>query len=702
MLSNNTAGNMNSRMLFTKYYFGNAIFWSLCATIGFVSYAFMSFSFQFLYELFDKNASYHLFGAGAAFLIIGTVFLVFRKLKPNIGFRSLIWTVFFTLILMYWGGFIANAFPKVALYIFAPVYFFISLLLLLFIVSWKRSGGVPMIVSFILGIFLSGVFSCFYGIDFSSLAISVRITASLFLLFTIIYLCGCFGIFKKRLYYVGLLSLILFSAVMYPFDTDSTVEEFKRFKWEGNKTVVGKDFEYIGSYKTVSRNIDVFMHNSSDNKEEMKFVENGSLSPYSYPIQDFYKYSFYVLLMQNKVSKNILAVGDIPSGLVDVLDNFSALEKIDYMPVDPMYPEFWANFIHDDMFQKINIVSSYHDLKGRYDLVLLYPPYIKGVGAAPYVNKAQFQKLKDVMSEKGTFVVITSGRAVVTNEISGDNLKKLFKNVKVIKLSSGLSYIEGSNDADNISIDPTTLKYRLLQAGIQNDYAEIKSALDGGSFFIKSTGIIENYNTNEKTTFRNLYISTLLVLSIFVALYCWKKSTRRAISYLGSVIVFSTLGAVFGDYALSHQRMFVDLNVFFPLLLSVFLFACGLGLLFGIWWKKRYEPKVLFVVGLLLFLVPSIYKYFGGNDAILMSLILGTSSLLIFGTKLWELSSVSISNMVLLLGTILVGLGTGFVVIALFDYNMLGALSTDRYFMFVTICLLVVLALQIKFTGEME
>jgi hypothetical protein len=700
---------MNNRKLFSKYYLGNAIFWMLCATVGFVSYSFLSFSFQFLYELFNKNASYHLFSAGAALLITGLTFLILRKVKPNIGFRSLIWTLFLTLLLIYWGGFFANAFPRISLYIFVPVYFLISFLLLLFVISWKRFGGLAMVSSFLVGIFASGTLSYFYGDDFGFLAMAVRISVGLFLVFTVFYLFGFFGIFKTRLLYVGALSILLVLAVLYPFDTETSVEEFKRFKWEKNKTVVGADYEYIGSYKTISRNIDVFMKSSPDN-EEMKFLENGSLSPYSYPMQEKYKFAFYVLMMQNKTPKNILSVGDIPSGLVSVFDNFSKIEKVDYLPVDPLYPEFWANFIHDDMFQNIRIQSSYADLKKGYDLILLFPPYIKGVGAAPYIGKEQFKRLKALMNTSGSFVVVTPNDLVMLDNVSKESLAGMFKQVKTASLTSGLSFTAGSDEPDNITVDPTAIKYRLLAAGIKKDYAEVKSVLDSRSFFEKESKLdpSSNVSIKKKVLFQYLFIITLLVLVFFAFLYRNMEVSRKFLSYVGGVLMFSVLGAVFGIYALSHQRMFVDLNVFFPFILSVFLLACGAGLFLGLLMKSKFNMLSMFLTGTLLFLIPVLYKcffasvYIGKNDTVIMSIILGISSLLIFGTKLWNDMNINISNMVELLGATLIGLGAGLVVAALLDYNMLNIARTDQYFMFTALCIVGLFAAQIRFKGEIE
>jgi hypothetical protein len=700
---------MNNRKLFTKYHLGNAIFWMLCATVGFVSYSFLSFTFQFLYELFDKNASYHLFSAGIALFITGLTFFILRKIKPNLGFRSLVWTLFITLLLIYWGGFFANAFPRISLYIFVPVYFLISFLLLLFVVSWKRFGGLAMVSSFLLGIFASGALSYFYGDDFGFLAMAVRGSAGLFLVFTTLYLFGFFGIFKTRLLYVGVLSVILMLSVLYPLDTENSVEEFKRFKWEKNKTVVGADYEYIGSYRTVSRNIDVFMKNSSDN-EEMRFLENGSLSPYSYPMQEKYRFAFYVLLIQNKLPKNILAVGDIPSGLVNVFDNFSKIEKIDYLPVDPLYPEFWANFIHDDMFQNIRIQSSYSELKKEYDLVLLFPPYIKGVGAAPYVGKEQFRRLKQIMNASGSFAVVTPNDIQMLDAFSHESLTGMFKQVKTISLASGLSFTEASDEQGNLTTDPAAIKYRLLAAGIKKDYAEVKGALDSGRFFEKESKANPSSkdSVRKKVLFQYLFIITLLVLVFFAFLYRNMENSRVVLSYTGGVLMFAVLGAVFGIYALAHQRMFVDLNVFFPFILSVLLLACGIGLLLGLWMKIKFNMLSMFLTGTLLFLIPMLYKcffasvYIGKNDTIFMSLMLGVSSLLIFGTKLWNDMNINISNMVQLLGATLIGLGIGLVVAALFDYNMLSIARTDQYFMFTALCIVGLFAAQIKFKGEIE
>jgi hypothetical protein len=698
-----------NRKLLTKYYFGNVVFWLLCATFGFVSYSFLSFSFQFLYELFNKDASYPLLSSGAVFIIMGTTFLTLKKIKLDLGFRSLVWTIFFALPLMYWGCFFANAYPKISLYIFVPVYFLISFLMLLFIVSWKRSGGLPMVTSFLLGVFSSGIFSYLYGVDFGFIAVAVRTSAILFLIFSIIYLVGWFGIFKTRLYFVGVLACVLMLVVLYPFNTETAVEKFKRFKWGRNKTVVGVDYEYIGSYTTLSRNIDAFMKNTTD-KEEMRFVENGTLSPYAYPIQDKYKFGFYELLMQNKTPKKILSVGDIPSGFVSVFDNFTILERVDYLPIDPLYPEFWANFIHDDVFQSIRIVHSYSGLKNGYDLVLLFPPHVKGVGAAPYIGKLQLQKLKKVMAPSGTFVIVTPSDYAGLDDATKSNLSALFKHTKTVKLVAGLIYTESSDDISNISFDPAVIKYRLLQTGIKKDYAEIKAALDSGAFFEKGKSLndFDKNSVNDNVPVKYLSILTIMMLTILALVYQKVERSRKLLSYIGAVLMFAVLGAVFGLYALSHQRMFIDLNALFPMMLSILLVSCGLGLLLGLWMKTRFNMLSMLAAGSLLFVIPMLYKYFfastaiGKDDAVIMSVILGASSLLIFGTKLWNSMNVTVANITQLLGITLIGLGVGLIATALFDYNRMNLIKTDGYFLITSLCVIALFAAQIKFKGELE
>jgi len=699
----------DNRELLTKYYFGNAIFCLLCATFGFVSYSFLSFSFQFLYELFDKEASYHLFSSGTVFIIMGVTFLVLKKIKLHLGFRSLVWTIFLTLMLMYWGCFFANVYPAISLYIFVPVYFLISFLMLLFIISWKRSGGLPMVTSFLLGIFSSGIFSYFYGVSFSFIAIAVRTSAMLFFIFTFVYLIGWFGIFKTRLYYVGVLAAVLLLAVFYPFDTETTVDKFKHFKWEKNKNVVGADYEYIGSYTTASRNIDVFMKNVAD-KEEMRFVENGTLSPYAYPIQDKYRFGFYELLTQNSSTKRILSVGDIPSGLINIFDNFTALEKVDYLPVDVLYPEFWANFIHDEMLHNVRIARSYSELEKGYDLVLLFPPHIKGVGAAPYIGKAEFQKLKKVMGPSGTFIVVIPSGTGVMDNVSKKNFSGSFKDTKRIDLVAGLSYIESSDEVSNISTDPSVIKYRLLQLGIKKDYAEIKATLDNGAFFEKEKNkeLLAGGTVKQNMLSKYLSILTAMIFVVFAIVYKKVERSQRVLSYMGAVLMFAVMGAVFGLYALSHQRMFVDLNTLFPLILSILLVSCGLGLLLGLWMKTKLNMLSMLAIGSLLFVIPVLYKYFytgaevGRNDAAIMAMVFGVSSLLIFGTKLWNSMSVSISNMTQLLGITLIGLGAGFIMMAFLDYKRMSLLKIDGYLLLTSLCIVTLFATQIKFGGELK
>jgi len=54
------------------------------------------------------------------------------------------------------------------------------------------------------------------------------------------------------------------------------------------------------------------------------------------------------------------------------------------------------------------------------------------------------------------------------------------------------------------------------------------------------------------------------------------------------------------------------------------------------------------------------------------------------------------------LGTTLIGLGTGFIVLASFDYNRMSLVKVEGYFLLTSLCIVALFIAQIKLTGEQE
>ncbi|MCX6112761.1 MAG: hypothetical protein NTY22_05710 [Proteobacteria bacterium] len=678
----------NNRKFFTKYQLGNMLFQLLCAGFGALAFLYLSFTIQFFYEITPMHGTYYLFLTGIFLLIWGILFRFFKGMKKFVSFPIFVYVGLGLFLLLYLGSIFIHAYPSMAVYLFIPIYLALGMLLFMFLSLWKREGGVKIFIYFAAGILLSGILNKIYSSEPLYIIYAVKAVFLLFCILIIAHTIGIFGIFKERRISFIVATAVMLVIVFYPLNLNTLIDELSRYKWQKTTQILGSEYDYVDSYQTFSRKIDVFISNNNfqdnsqkNSKGSFSFVENGTPVVYSYPLKPEHELSFYYSLVQQKDPlKNILVVGDIPVGLVDLLNKLPDNIEIDYMPIDTLYPVFWSHFMHEQIFDRIKIISNNSQLLSDYNLIYLFPPNIKGVGSFPYVNKSQFSTLRKHISV-GSLVVVTSKLFPVGIEnIIRNNIDGLFKNITYLKLTSDINYIIASDISDNITVNPTDLKYRFLSIGMEGDYSRIKI------YFENNRGVTSNYfgvmddASFDKSSMNKKFLiwSSALGITVFLFMFFFLNSK---VSYINTwihssntVIIFAVLGGIFSVIALYYQKMFIDLHTTFSSLFSMFVLGITIGIISGWFISRKIAMDKVFLWGLSLFFTLMLswimlMNYISNSDVLVLYLIwTGLSSFIILGTIYWYRFFLSLDNMFRLLSLIFIGLGIGAFSTGIFDF----------------------------------
>ena len=677
----------NNRKFFTKYQVGNMLFQLLCAGFGALAFLYLSFTIQFFYEITPMHGTYYLFLTGGFLLIWGILFRFFKDLKKLVSFPAFVYVGLGLFLVLYVGSIFIHAYPSIAAYLFIPIYFALGILLFMFLSLWKREGGVKIFIYFAAGILLSGVLNNMYSNQPLYIIYAVKIVFLLFCVLIIAHTIGLFGIFKERRISFIIATAVMLIVVFYPLNLNTLVDELSRYKWQQTTQILGPEYDYVDTYQTFSRKIDVFIknNNAKDRTEEnFSFVENGTPVVYSYPLKPEHELSFYYSLVQQKDPlKSILVVGDIPVGLIGLLDKLPENIQIDYMPIDKLYPVFWTHFIHERIFNRIKIINNDPELLSKYNLIYLFPPNIKGVGTSPYVNKSQFNTLREHLST-GSLVVVTSKLFPIGIEnIIRNNMDGLFKNVSYLKLTSDINYIIASDAADNVSVSPSDLKSRFLNIGMEGDYSRVKSYFENNKGISSNYfGVMDDASFDKSHMNKNFLIWSLaLGIALFLLMYFFLDSKVSYINTwvhsVNTVIMFTILGGMFSVIALYHQKMFVDLHTTFSSLFSMFAMGVTIGIIAGWFISRKFAMEKIFLWGLSLFFTMilswiMVMNYISNANVLIIYLVCaGLSSFMILGTIYWYRFFLSLENMFRLLSMIFIGLSFGTIITETLDiYGM--------------------------------
>ncbi|MEI6079532.1 MAG: hypothetical protein WCQ53_02710 [bacterium] len=670
----------NNRKLISKYQIGNLLFQLLCAGFGALAFLYLSFTVQFFYEITPLKGTYYLFLTGSFLFIWGMVFLLFKRVRKLVSFPVFVYTGLGLFFVLYVGSIFIHAYPQMALYLFIPIYLALGLLLFMFLSLWKREGGVSVFLYFFIGVVLSGPLNRMYSGEPLYIIYAVRIVFLIFCVFIGSYAVGFFGMFKERRYSFIIATVIAFVAIMYPLNFGVLLDQLERFRWQNTAEKLGPGYDYVDSYQTLTRKIDVFLSNN-DSKESFSFVENGTPIVYTYPLNEDHELSFYYSLTQQKEPmKSILVVGDIPVGLTSVLNKLPNNIEIHYMPVDKLYPAFWSNFIHDQMFEKIKIINKNSELLSDYNIVYLFPPNIKGAGSFSYINKKQFEFMRKHITV-GSLIVVTSRLFPVGVEsVIRNNIDGMFRNVSYLKTTNDINFIIASDDPGNVTSDPSTLKYRFLEIGVEGDYSRIKT------YFENNRAVVSNYfgamdsasfdksSINKDFLIWSSVAGFVLFLVMYFSLNLRTFSVNTWVHSINTIIMFTILGEIFSTIVLYHQRMFVDLHTSFSSMFSMFFLGLTTGIVVG-WFicrKAQMDRMFLWGMGTLFILVLSwtLFMNYISDSRILVFYLVwaGLSSILILGTIYWYRFFISLDNMFRLLSLIFLGLGFGIISAGVFDY----------------------------------
>jgi hypothetical protein len=463
---------------------------------------------------------------------------------------------------------------------------------------------------------------------------AVRIVFLLFIMFITAYFLGLFGIFKERRFSFIIATAVATVVIFYPLNLNVLVNELNRFKWQQTTQLLGPGYDYVDSHQTHSRKIDVFMSNDNS-RESFSFVENGKPIVYNYPLKEEHELGFYYSLTQQKEPmKAVLVVGDIPIGLINVLNELPEEVEIHYMPVDTLYPNFWSNFIHDQTFNRIKIISDDTQLLYDYNFIYLFPPNIKGVGASSYVDHKQFDMLRKHVTV-GSLIVVTSRLFPIGVEnIVRNNMEGLFKNISFIKVTSDINFIIASDDPDNVTADPSTLKYRFLELGTTGDYSRIRAYFDNNRVVVSNYfGVMDDASSDKSSLNKKLLLLSFIIgAGLFIFMYySLKPKARNAGRWVhtsNTIVLFTVLGGVFGTITLYHQGMFVDIHTTFSSLFTMFVLGITAGVASGWFLSRKIRMEKLFLWGMGIFFTMIL------SWLLLMNLISDSSLYTLYGQEL--------------------------------------------------------------------
>lgn len=670
----------NNRKLFNKYQIGNFLFKLLCAGFGALSFLYLSFTVQFFYDISPMHGTYYLFLTGSFLFIWGIIFRFFKQLNKFVSFPVFVYFGLGLFLLLYCGSILIHAYPSIATYLFIAIYLNLGVLLFLFLSLWRRQGGVAVFIYFAIGVLLSGIFNKIYSSHALYIVYATKIVFLLFCILIIAHYVGVFGIFKERRLSFVLSTLLTLVVIFYPLNLDTLIDELSRYRWQKTTQTLGTEYDYVDTYQTLSRRIDVFISSVNNSEEKYSFVENGTPVLYTYPLKEEHELSFYYSLVQQKAPlKSLLVMGDIPVGFINVLNKLPDDIHVDYVPIDNLYPAFWSSFVNDEMLSHINIINNERDMLPEYNIMYLFPPNIKGVGTFSYVNKSQFKMLRKHINT-GSLIIVTSRLFPVGIENTvRHNLEGVFKNISFLKLTSDINFIIASDMADNITVDPSNLKYRFLELNIKGDYSKIKSYFENNKGIVSSYfGVMDDISSDKSSANKKFLLwSSILGVALFSIMYLFLRtrvvSVNTWIHSINTIVLFSMIGQLFSVVSLYHQKMFIDLHTTFSSLFSLLSLGITIGLITSWLLSRKITMERIFLWGLycltgLVFSWVMLMNYIF-DARILMGYLVwtGLSSFILLGTIYWYRFFVSLDNIFRLLSLVFIGLSIGISLTGLFD-----------------------------------
>ncbi len=615
---------------------GIFLFFSLLFSSSF--FMFMGVSSKGLYRIIVSDNPYYLLVMGLILFVSGILLYVFNKiLKRPSSELIFVYAPLLTLLLIFILSLITVKNAGLLSFSIAIVSVLWSYCFFMYLSLWRRSSGLSIIVMFILGAGLAGIYSAIGDWTLSGLILVIKISLVLYLALLMSYELGLLGFIRTRKYVAVAPVLISLLVILFPANK-LTLKSKEHIK----------DYEYLSSYTTNSRNVEVQISQESV-REHILFLENGRRT-FSYPLSYEEELSLCFVVLQNNRPGNILVVGDSPLGLFSVLSKMPKVGVVHYLPTDPLYIKIWENYVSSDISNTFVVISGKEQLMNKYGMIIFFPPTVRGYGTKAGLSRSMFKLLAGKLLDSGTFTIVLSKELIKTElpvNLEGrlqNILYAIYGSVHVSDLN-GFRFLMASKDPSNISADPSVIKYRYLALGVEYEYAKAKDFFDGTIIKIHDT-------VPQKMNSRYLQVG-FIVAGIVLLLFLLYLAHVFRPSYLNSIlepsifIYVMILGAGFALSLLINQMFKVDSFSIFTPYLALFLVSSLMSALFVAW---KMINKLFFVLTMI-FVLPLIFilGYYS-----LYPLLLGS----IFGL-VFAFSEVKKYSRISLLSMYLCGIGAG-------------------------------------------
>ena len=599
---------------------GTLVFYIFCLMFGSSFFVFLGSLSQNIHRLIISDSPYYLLFMGSVFALLGVLFYVLRRFFYNyIDGRSFIYMPFLCLILMYVFYVVSIA---------KPSWILVSALLLIGVWAYSviNFGLISVLLCFA-GFGLAGIYASIYELSVVNVLCVFKFT---FIVYSIASLLRL--ITTKKIY---VLVPVVVSMLFALYPVGGMFDNYGNSKLDG--------YDHISSHVLNSRQLEVQISRSGT-PEHILLLENGRRTQ-SFPFSYEQELSLCFALLENKDPGNILIAGDAPLGFFSVLQKIPRIGVVHYFPSDPSYVKVWNNFISNDILNTFVVIPEKKYLMDHYGIVVFFPPTVRGYGTKAGLSRSMFRLLSSRLSPTGTFTIALSNDLIKTELPSNleDRLKnilyKIYGSVSEVQVN-GFKFLFASKDPKNISSDPSVLKYRYLELGVEYDYTKAKQ-------FFDSTGLnIKNVAPTKLPSHNGMVILILSVFSVLLAVMYFVRNTN-----LDTIAYYSILGAGFGLSMLINQMFTVNSYSVFTPCLGVFLSASVLSMItFG--WKRidaanKYWSRCLFGCLALILLLSMVFTKSGS----LYPMLLGSLAGLIF--------MLTTSTILRVISLFLIGVGIG-------------------------------------------
>ncbi|MFH1782617.1 MAG: hypothetical protein ABH848_03270 [Candidatus Omnitrophota bacterium] len=362
--------------------------------------------------------------------------------------------------------------------------------------------------------------------------------------FEIIFIIAAFNLLASLLFNKNIFQVVCLIAISWSFlfNIPGELEQYTRSRQF-------KPFELAESIDSIYGNISVVKDGA-----QTSFYENGVLM-FSYPDEMISEEATHYALLEHKDPKTVLLIGGGMGGaLKEILKH--AVEKIDYVELDPLIVKLSKKYLPEETDKKINIINTdgrlfVKNTANSYDVIILNLPDPYTALINRFYSLEFFEEAKRILKKNGVISFrVTSSENYINREqafyLAGlyNTLKNIFSDVIVLP---GDSAIYLATDSKNLlTYDPAILIERLKKRNISTRFVReyyIPFRLDPLRIkYLKDS--IEGINTSKiNKDFRP--ISYLYYTNLWMSKFSAKKTMLGFIDKIDFKKAFSIIILIF-------------------------------------------------------------------------------------------------------------------------------------------------------------